>query len=217
VLFVPVPSPSEKGWLGGGSAGCNWQSRQWVFGIEADVDGANISGNQTTIGPSVTAVLGVAQNTYQIGPGTQTAAAGVLGTANEQVSLRWLSTVRGRLGFAVQDRLLLFATGGLAVGGASTQGSVGVGLPPANTFLWSGSNSATMIGYAIGGGAEWAFSGHWTAKAEYLWYDLGTISHPLNCMSGALCGTLTLYPTLGNTRLSVAGSILRLGINYKFN
>lgn len=118
LAFVPVPSDTGgSGGLGGVGAGCNWQSQRVVYGIEGDFDLTNFSGSQNT---AVTA-----------GPGAQIAVgAGAFfflngsATASEQVSLRWLSTVRGRVGFAAQDRLLLFVTGGLAVGQVNSQGSV---------------------------------------------------------------------------------------------
>jgi opacity protein-like surface antigen len=53
------------------------------------------------------------------------------GTASEVVSLRWLSTLRARIGFAVRDRVLLYAIGGLAVGGINTQASVAAFSPVA--------------------------------------------------------------------------------------
>ena len=72
-------------------------------------------------------------------------------------------------------------------------------------------------GYAIGGGVEWALAEHWTAKAEYLWYDLGSTSHPLNCVAnGIACGGNLGYPTLGNIASSARGSMMRVGINYQF-
>ena len=41
----------------------------------------------------------------------------------------------------------------------------------------SGSVSDTKIGWTIGGGLEWAFAYNWSLKGEYLYYDLGTLSH----------------------------------------
>lgn len=217
-LFIPVPSPSAQGGLVGGTAGCNWQSQQWVFGIEGDFDAAFLSGSRTTLGPRTAGDAAI--NGYFVGEQAITANIGFVASAREQVSLQWMSTARGRVGFAVQDRLLMFATGGLAVGRASAEGLVDVsipGSPPGNT--WTGANSATLFGYAVGGGAEWALSDRISAKAEYLWYDLGNIKHPLNCVQASFgCNSgVTAYSTLGNTSSSVRGNIVRVGINYKFN
>jgi outer membrane immunogenic protein len=67
--------------------------------------------------------------------------------------------------------------------------------------------------------AEWALYDRWTVRAEYLWYDLGRVSHPLNCTYnlGFPCGPAGgVYSTLGNASSSVFGSILRVGVNYSF-
>jgi outer membrane immunogenic protein len=219
-LTIPMPSPSEQGGLGGGTAGCNWQTQRWVVGVEGDFDSTNISGSQTTIGPT-TSFAPYSQ--YGEGPAVNTNRNDITGTAYERVSLSWLSTVRGRAGFVAQDRLLLFVTGGLAIGQARTTGYVDLAsaalAPQFGTVRWGGSNTATMVGYSLGGGAEWALSDHWSAKAEYLWYDLGKVSHPLNCISdeGISCSAnIFIYKTLGSTTSSVSGSIVRVGINYHF-
>ncbi len=214
---VGLPTPSGTGGtggLGGGGAGCNWQSQQWVYGLEADIDGGRVAGNQTT---SVTEPPG-----FGLGVSPTTALLSPTGTASESTQLNWLSTIRGRVGLTVNDRLLLFATGGLAIGGVTSQGSVNVANPNVQ-ITWSGSHSAVNAGFAIGGGAEWAFANQWTVKAEYLWYDLGSVSHPLNCASvspvlfTSCSATPGPFATLGNAVSSIHGSILRLGINYKFN
>jgi outer membrane immunogenic protein len=213
--YIPTPTATHgSGGVFGGGGGCNWQTQRWVYGVEADVDWAHIAGSNTTSvfsGPSG----------FGTGPGGGTSIDNT-GTANEQVSLRWLATFRARAGFAVQDRLLLFVTGGVAVGGVNTQGSVTTSSPFPGFInpAWTGSDSTVKAGGVIGGGAEWAFSDHWTAKAEYLWYDLGHVSHQLNCTAtnfpAAVCSAGGLFPTLGDATSSVFGSIIRVGINYKF-
>lgn len=73
---------------------------------------------------------------------------------------RWLSTVRGRAGFA-WDRFLVFGTGGAA-------------FAPENISAVAGfaGGSTTAIGWTAGGGIEYAFTPNWTAKAEYLYVSL---------------------------------------------
>jgi len=63
-------------------------------------------------------------------------------------------------------------------------------------------NSDTSPGYTVGGGVEWMFAPHWSVKAEYLYYNFGTV--------------LALYapvPGLG-VNVSESGSMVRGGINY---
>jgi outer membrane immunogenic protein len=217
LTYLPAPSATGgSGGIGGGTAGCNWQRQRWVFGIEGDFDGAHIRGSNTT----TASTDGFSK--FSIGPGTYT---GVVASvvANEQVSLQWLSTVRARAGIAVQEHLLLYATGGFAVGSVNSQGSVALSATLNSGGLesvWGGSNSTVLTGGVVGGGAEWAFYDSWTFKAEYLWYDLGRVNHPLNCTfertpSGSAC-TTNVFATLGNASSSVFGSIARVGINYKF-
>jgi outer membrane immunogenic protein len=211
--YIPTPSATGgRGGLAGGGAGCNWQSQQWVVGAEADVDWAHISGSDTRS----------AFGQFSTGTGGIYTSINNTGTANEQVLLRSLSTIRARVGWTAQDRILLYVTGGVAIGDISTQGSVTTSSPFSgfSNPAWTGSNSTVKAGGVFGGGAEWAFAGNWTAKAEYLWYDLGHVSHQLNCtvtnFPAAFCATGTFYPTLGNAASSVYGSIVRVGINYKF-
>jgi len=42
--------------------------------------------------------------------------------------------------------------------------------------LGNASYSNTQVGWTAGGGVEWMFMPNWSAKAEYLYYDLGNIS-----------------------------------------
>ena len=50
---VRSPSPSKdcshtlNGFIGGGQTGYNWQSGNWVYGLEASFSGAKISGTET--------------------------------------------------------------------------------------------------------------------------------------------------------------------------
>jgi len=103
----------------------------------------------------------------------------------------WLGTVRGRVGYAF-DRIMPYVTGGLAFGNikASTPGFPGI------------DNAST--GWTVGAGLEVAIGGGWTAKAEYLFVDLGSA----NC--GFNCGALV------NDNASFRTSIVRGGLNYRF-
>jgi outer membrane immunogenic protein len=140
---------------------------------------------------------------------------------------QWVNVGQGgHAGLPVlSDRGLLFLTGGLAVGDVSSSGSVNVASSAlVSVSAWNGSNSTTRTGYTVGGGFEYALTDHWTTKAEYLWYDLGHASHPLNCavntnILGGCAGTPAFpgYTTLGTTVSSVRGSIVRVGLNYKFD
>jgi opacity protein-like surface antigen len=85
-----------------------------------------------------------------------------------------------------------YITGGAAFG--NIQANI-PGLPGAST---------TNAGWTIGGGVEVALVGNWTAKAEYLYVDLGRFDCGTNC--GAI------PPDNVNFR----ANIVRGGLNYRF-
>jgi outer membrane immunogenic protein len=130
---APFASGSFRptGGVVGGTVGYNWQNGPAVFGVEGDIDWSNIRGS---------------------------AACGAGFSCETKNS--WLSTARGRVGYAF-DRFLPYVTGGLAVGDIK------------NNVTGVGSATSTKAGYAIGGGVEAALAGPWTAKVEYLYADLG--------------------------------------------
>lgn len=108
-----------------------------------------------------------------------------------ETSNSWLATVRGRLGLAI-DRLLPYLTGGLAAGDIRAR----------TPFLPGGTE--TNVGWTLGGGLELALMGNWTAKAEYLYVDLGEF----NC--GLACGVSVI------DNVSFSSHVLRGGLNYRF-
>jgi outer membrane immunogenic protein len=136
---------------------------------------------------------------------TVTTVNGPLATSLSQEST-YLGTVRGRLGYAF-DRLLIYGTGGLAFGDQKARTTIsGLGSE------WTGSKDDTRFGYAIGAGAEYAFTNNWSAKVEYLYYDLGRRNYtsPLTSGPGAGAGVF------GESRAENRGNIVRAGLNYRF-
>ena len=112
--------------------------------------------------------------------------------------LQWFGTVRGRVGPTITPTILAYVTGGLAYGGVSATDTVaGINIvgpqgvngstlvPVAGTF----SNTATRVGWTVGAGVEGVVNGNWTAKLEYLYLDLGSVSGsfvtPIVAPSGA--------------------------------
>jgi outer membrane immunogenic protein len=152
------------GGLVGGQLGYNWQAGQAVLGLEGDGDWTDLRG---------------------------TANSGTCGGRQCTTSNDFLSTFRGRAGFAF-DRWLPFATAGLAVGNIHP-------MVPGFTGI-----NQTNAGWTAGGGLEYAVAPRWTVKAEYLYVDLGKD----NCTT--MCG----LPS-GNT-VGLTTNVARAGINYKF-
>jgi outer membrane immunogenic protein len=75
-------------------------------------------------------------------------------------SIDWLTTVRGRVGFAL-DNFLIYGTGGAAIGEVNQDLGAGV------------EDSDTRIGWTAGGGVEAALTDNISVKGEYLYVDLG--------------------------------------------
>ena len=97
-------------------------------------------------------------------------------------------TVRGRAGLLLTPTLLVFGTGGLAYGEADL--SAAWFSPKLTPVLNAGGTAYgyqdMRTGWTGGGGVEWMFLPKWSAKVEYLYYDLGTATTtPLQAVYGA--------------------------------
>lgn len=138
--------------------------------------------------------------------------------------LSYLGTLRARLGILVAPSFLLYATGGLAYGGAKADTTIAQSVtntsnPPPPT-LTSGSFSQTRVGYAVGAGGEWMLSSNWSAKLEYLYYDLGSATYA----TGGIANDVTQTSLQGvgtdavatSTKVRFNDNIVRVGVNYHF-
>jgi outer membrane immunogenic protein len=187
----------ETGGMVGGTAGYNWQSAGWVFGLEGDVDwvSAKVSANTGFISVGGSAPI---ETTYSRG-------------------LDWLATFRGRVGFLATPSFLLYGTAGGAVGQTKIGNQficptcVPASSTQANTV---NTNTATAGGWTAGAGFEWIFAPQWSFKAEYLYVDLGNHSSTItyNYGPGGTTGTASsLTSTVKDTY-----NIVRVGVNYQF-
>jgi outer membrane immunogenic protein len=85
--------------------------------------------------------------------------------------------------------------------------------------VWNsvGSLSEVRLGWTAGAGVEWKLSSNWSAKAEYLYYDLGSASYsgtPIATTIGG--GTAFSTNAIGSTA-RFNGSVARVGLNYDFS
>jgi outer membrane immunogenic protein len=169
---------------GGIQSGFNYQIQQWVLGIEVD---ANYFGMKKDLASGVFSAP--SGNTYAF---------------TSSFESNWLITVRPRVGYAF-DRTLVYATGGLAIANQKFSQSI----TQFNlAFNESGSVSATTVGWTVGAGAEYALDNRWSAKAEYLYVDPGSVSFSTR-------GSDPAYVASHSANLKA--NIVRLGINYRFN
>jgi outer membrane immunogenic protein len=193
------------GAIAGGQIGYNWQSSNWVFGLEADAQWSDEKGRAAYLcAATVVPAAGVCL------PGLTFLPPGVTGTAlTLDQHLEWFGTVRGRVGVLATPRVLFYATGGLAYGSIKTTGALagfnGNGVAVASI----GSSSDVRFGWTVGAGIEGKLDHNWSAKLEYLYMDFDTFR----------AGTFTLVPlaTVGaNVDTRFHDHVLRVGVNYTF-
>jgi len=187
---------SQSGFIGGGQAGYNYQWGSWVFGVETDFDGTTLSRSRSVIGPTFVEPFFGLNDFF---------------TANGSVKLDWLGSTRGRVGYA-WDRLLIYGTGGVAYGGASSSLNV---FDAVDGFGFSSSGgSSTRTGWTAGGGVEYAFTNNWIIGAEYLYYDLG--SRHLNVVPNVAASDFFGAAVFSQTKIDFTGSSVRARLSYKF-
>lgn len=177
--------------VGGGQAGFNWQfARHVVVGVEADANWGTFSTSRST------AIIN--------GPAARIVPFNNPPTVND-ATMDFFSTWRGRVGYT-ENNWLLFGTAGLAVTEFKSQTNFSVQQAPFFVEIArpAGNVSTTRYGLAVGGGVEYLFGPHLSAKAEYEYIDFGTLTYNL----GPSSDTLSVQ-----TRLH----ILRAGLNYKLN
>jgi len=150
-----------------------------VLGVEADIQGSS-------------------QNR------TDTFGCGIACTVTNEARLNSFATVRGRIGFTPWERSLIYFTGGWAWMNGTDTATLNVG---ATSVSFDTSNSRS--GWTVGGGWEWMFIDHWSAKIEYLYLR----SEDIN-------GSTTLPVALGGGTLTETGhftnNVVRVGVNYHF-
>ena len=185
LFFLPGGGQTNNntgGVVGGGQIGYNYQfGNAFVIGAEADIQGTSISGgNQGNYAGAYSSPYAVS-NTGLLSP---------LVTGNGgNLSLPWFGTVRGRAGYLITPTLLLYGTAGFAYGGV-------------DAFQ----QASTFTGWTAGGGAEWLFAPHWSAKAEYLY---------VNLTSSGNNGGGSLWQVSNNVHPQL--NVVRVGLNYHFN
>jgi outer membrane immunogenic protein len=207
-LVAAVPgsfTTGRPGFVAGGEFGYNWQTGPFVLGFEADLSGSTIASGSLEGGAS--GVAGFPANTV-----------GVSASANAKVD--YLGTIRARAGYLVVPPLLAYMTAGLAYGGASSNttlaehvdGPCACGPFPAVV----GSTSTPRLGWTVGGGVEYMFAPQWTVKAEYLYYDLGTVTYALPPISQSNDVGVPFFGATTASRVSFTGNVARAGVNFIF-
>jgi outer membrane immunogenic protein len=178
---------------GGGQFGFNWQIRNWVVGLEADLQASSANASST-----------VNVNAPAFAPYF----------ATQSIKENEFGTIRGRAGMLVTPTLLAYATGGFAW--SQAQEAITFGFPSLSETGALGRGS-TAVGGTVGAGLEWALGNKWSVAGEYLYAQLGATSLVFQTAPlGAGCtpgGTASCQ--LNVSESSFSNNIVRLKINYK--
>lgn len=169
-----------SGGIVGGTVGCNYQVSNIVLGIENDYSWTNKQGTAQNLAPFTP---GFASSTRE----------------------KWIDTLRGRAGFAM-DRVMIYGTAGAAFAGTDVTVS--------NPAFGAVTSSQTRTGWVAGVGGEWAgLVDSWgavTFKLEYLHADFGTKQY---FNAPAALGAATVV-----TRdVKLTDDMVRAGVNVKLN
>lgn len=181
---------------GGLVIGYNYQYGNFVYGAEADIMALSASKSARSLGTYTSA-----GNPYT-------------SSSSGKISQSYLSTLRYKAGYAIDD-ILVYGTAGFAMANVKTKSSFQIrdvtNGPPDD--VWTGSKNSMRYGYSLGGGVEYAYTKNITIKAEYLHYNLGKIKYstaPDTFTTGDQPGAYQ------NIKSKVTGNIIRIGLNYKF-
>ena len=198
----------------GGQIGYNWQVQsRWLVGGEADWQWTSQKNASTACSPASANALFLSNF---LGNGLNSC------LTNEN-KLTSFGTARARGGVLVKDTLW-YATGGLAWGTVQDNfafaSSTPAYAPPnaAGPFVNSGGSfSNTRVGWTLGAGAETRLDSHWSAKVEYLYVDLGSVTEtfaiPIN---PAFTQANFTGAGASATRSShITDNVVRLGVNYR--
>lgn len=193
-LFFPSPNipglnvsgradPHTAGVYAGGQIGADYQIGQFVFGVAGDAGFTNSRG----------------------GRGCSTNIVG--NVFNCQSNIDDLYTATARVGYAV-GRTLFYAKGGGAFANTSEAAQNNFGGQPLNVIvLFPDSHVKSFsTGWTLGGGFEYALTKNWSAKAEYLHFELGKQAYTRDLVTNSL---------IDAARHS--GDIVKVGVNYRFN
>ena len=173
---VPAYDVSSTGFGLGADLGYNVQSGSFVYG--AEIDGSWLNQH-----------------------GTDSQFADIYNFTSE-TDVKWLATARLRAGIAM-DKVLIYATGGLAFGSVTSTINDTYGDTVVVTHA-----TKEQVGWTVGAGAEYAITERLSLNADYLYYDLGKtgVSH--------YQGDLGWNPI--TVDVATTGSVVRVGLNVKF-
>jgi outer membrane immunogenic protein len=165
---LTVGDLSGGGILGGGQIGYNWQLANWVLGLEADIQAANIGQEHCSL-----------------------TCGGNIGSFITNNQLNWFATARGRAGYAL-DGWLWYVTGGAAVAEVQSDYAITGGTTVNGGLLRVKQN---LSGFTIGAGVETQLWGGWSTKLEYLYMNLGNTDNNFTFNNAGTPATAAIHTT----------------------
>lgn len=180
IEYVEGTNYDPDGFFGGIYAGYISQlANNVVLGIDADLNFTDINGGGDDYSWSRTGSSG-----------------GVYEFADPYSKLRWNGAVRARVGYAY-DRFLPYIAGGVSFG------EYKFGLVDKDDGTAYFSETASMTGWNIGAGVEYAATGNLILRAEYRFTDFGS-------------KTFHGIWEMDEARIKLRTNDVRIGIAYKF-
>jgi outer membrane immunogenic protein len=207
--------------------GYNMQSGMFVYGVEAD---ANYTMDRSRSRSNAT--LDATGEYSDVGLTTTDTLAATGPLTTSQVSrLKWDGSLRLRAGVLAAPSMLVYATGGLAVGRISTSTGVNgvvtflsqAGATQAtHTFSGTTENSKISMGWTLGAGVDYRLTDAWTLRAEYRYTDFGrkttTASRTPVCAETQVgaCTNLGVPAATVSTSAREAFHAVKVGVAYQF-
>jgi outer membrane immunogenic protein len=190
--------------------GYNWQWRQWVVGIEVDAGTARRT--QSVVGhPYPGFIAGIGLSAF-----------GSTAADSFSVETSWDASIRGRLGWAASQWVLVYVTGGaewlhagttstcsIGPNGAAHQncssfGGAGVVASPASI-----SHSTDRPGATVGGGLEARLFANVIIRGEYRYANFGTVN-----FTDVRTVTSAANPFVVNYSAKITEHVATIGISY---
>jgi outer membrane immunogenic protein len=130
------------GVVGGGQVGYNWQSGRFVYGIEGDFSFSSMEEEASGCIPGAGCVFAGA-------------------------SLDWLATVRGRVGYLIDPRILAYATAGFGIAAWSAEAGITGPAFEDTRIRFDGTETDFVFGLGVEGKINEAM----TARLEFLGFS----------------------------------------------
>lgn len=163
-LFSRTPG-TFNGTAAGLQGGYNFQAGWAVFGVETDIQWANLIANSTS-----------SNGVFNL---------------SDQETLEWFGTTRGRFGVAAAPGWLVYATGGAAYG--VIRSDLVPGAAAGTSFL--NTRFGWTAGAGVEAAITTLPTGVWAARLEFLYFDWGTWSNTFTGIAPATPMVISVHPT----------------------